>query len=288
MVLPCKHEQSIVDQVAPTINLLSNMDVLYPDILLKHSIQPTDYKGSLVFRSAIESIRGTYIASSTAGREALVGQILVALSQRQWIADYSYSSGSGRYDFTVVLSREPDVFAALEVKGGEGNSINISERPIWAREFGIWCHLDGAVVNQPSHGARAVVNRLVNELVRRHKQVDVLFIKDILCGTRVRPCPKYLDREAEMGAETAPDIFLFPQRIPTLVDPEPPTHTFETLRLLGLVLDLFGIDHAARPAHTWDVKLRVVESHSGRVNAITTVWHQGQLITTSVSRPWSK
>ncbi|MBF6612413.1 MAG: hypothetical protein IVW55_04725 [Chloroflexi bacterium] len=63
------------------------MDVLHPEILLQHDIQPADYKGSLVYRSAIESIRGSFIASSTVGREALVRSVLEELKQRAWIAD---------------------------------------------------------------------------------------------------------------------------------------------------------------------------------------------------------
>ncbi|WNZ23614.1 hypothetical protein HJG54_12635 [Leptolyngbya sp. NK1-12] len=190
----------------PTINLLTNLDVLHPDVLLQHQIQPADYKSGLVFRSAIESIRGTFIASSTASREGLVNGVLDSLLQQHWIADYNQSSNVGRYDFTVALERNPDYFAAIEVKGGEGNSINISERPLWAREFGIWCHLDGAIVNQPANGSHSIINRVTNELVRRQKLVDVVFFKDILCGTATRPCPKYPERESTISFETAPDV----------------------------------------------------------------------------------
>ena len=100
MVLPCKHEERITRQVKPTIDLLTNMDVLHPDVLLQHAIQPGDYKGGLVFRSAIESIRGTFIASSTTGREGLVKDVLDNLLHRNCIADYAQSSGRARYDFT--------------------------------------------------------------------------------------------------------------------------------------------------------------------------------------------
>jgi hypothetical protein len=229
------------------------MDVMHPDVLLQHAIQPADYKSGLVFRSAIESIRGTFIASSTTGREGLVKDVLENLRQRTRIADYEQSSGSGRYDFTVGIERKPDYFVAIEVKGGEGNSINISDRPLWAREFGVWCHLDGAIVNQPAHGAHSIINRLTNELVRRHKLVDVLFFKDILCGTRTRPCPKYPGCEDTIGLEAAPDVFLFPQRIPSLDDPEPPVHTLGMLRLPGLILELFGISAAVQEKHIWEV-----------------------------------
>ena len=180
MILPCKHEDRITRQIQPTVDLLTNIDVLHPDILLQHAIHPEDYKKGLVSRSAVESIRGAYIASSTAGREGLVKDVLENFLQRGRISGYSQGRSRERYDFTVVLERNPDYFAAIEVKGGEGNSINISERPLWAKEFGVWCHLDGAIVNQPAHGAHPIVNRLTNELVRRHKLVDVLFFKDLL------------------------------------------------------------------------------------------------------------
>lgn len=93
---------------------------------------------------------------------------------------------------------------------------------MWAREFAVWCHLDGAVVNQPANGAHAIINRINNELLKRRKLVDVLFFKDLLCGTRARPCPKYPGRESEIGLNTAPDVFLFPQRAPSPDDQNRP------------------------------------------------------------------
>ena len=239
--LPCKHRSQVIDQVQPTINLLTNMDVMHPDILRQHEIEPSDYKQGLVFRSAIESIRGTFIASSTTGREGLVRDVLDNLVNRGYIIGFKQTGSRARYDFEIALEQDPDYFVALEVKGGEGNSINISERPIWAKEFGVWSHLDGAIVNQPSHGAHSVINRLTNEMVRRQKHVDVLFFKDILCGTRTRPCPKYPDHSDTIGLNTAPDIFLFPQQIPTLEDPEPPIHDLISIKLPNLILDLFDV-----------------------------------------------
>jgi hypothetical protein len=286
VILPCKHEERVTQQVQPTIELLSNMDVMHPDVLRQHSIQPSDYKKGLVFRSAIESIRGTFIASATTGREGLVKDVLENLVQRAWIAEYKQSSGVGRYDFEIGLERKPDYFVALEVKGGEGNSINISERPLWAKEFGVWCHLDGAIVNQPAHGAHSIINRLTNELVRRHKLVDVLFFKDLLCGTRTRPCPKYPRREDKIGLETAPDIFLFPQRIPSVEDPEPPVHSIQSLKLAGLILKLFGIKAHESQKHLWEVHVKVTRLPDKRLQRVVKVKHQGKTVGESISRSW--
>lgn len=286
MPLPCSHERRVTDQVQPTIELLADLDVLHPDVLRQHSIEPADYKEGLVFRSAVESIRGQFIASSTTGREALVTDVLENLKQRARIADYERTGSRSRHDFTIMLHRGPDYFVALEVKGGEGNSINISERPLWAKEFGLWCHLDGAVINQPAHGAHSIINRLTNELVRRRKQVDVLFFKDLLCGTSTRPCPKYPGNEGTTRLRTAPDVFLFPQRVLSLEDPEPPIHTLDTLELPWLVLELFGVQAMECLRHMWEVHARVVKLSDGRLRRMVQVLHQGQRVDESVSRPW--
>ena len=284
LALPCKHLDEVVEEVQPTIDLLTNLDVLHPDVLLSHEIQPVDYKQGLVFRSAVESIRGKFIASSTTGREGLVKDVLENLKQRKKITDYKHKSSRERFDFEIQLDENPDIFVALEVKGGEGNSINISERPLWAREFYLWSHLDGAIVNQPAHGAHSIINRITNELVSRKKHVDALFFKDVLCGTRTRPCPKYPGEESTIGLMTAPDIFLFPRQIPTIEDPEPPVHSLDSLKLPNLILSLFNVPPSKRQYHIWEVHVKAIQSSIKKIGREVEVWHLGQMVDKSRSK----
>lgn len=282
--LPCKHDPQITSQVPATIELLENLHEWHPDVLQKHSILPLDYKSGLVFRSAVESIRGSFIASSTTQREGLVGDVLRNLMENGMLESYKHNGAKTRNDFDVVVSS--DYCAALEVKGGEGNSINISERPIWAKEFGIWSHLDGAIVNQPTQGAHSIVNRITNDLVRRDKRVDMLFFKDALCGTRARPCPKYPGQETSVGLRTAPDIFLFPTQIPTDSLPKPSVHSLSTLRLPGLILDLFGIPSSEYTRHIWEVHVELIALSDGRHKRKIDVTHMGKIVDSSTSRAW--
>jgi len=121
----------------------------------------------------------------------------------------------------------------------------------------------------------------------RKKLVDVLFFKDILCGTRTRPCPKYPGQEDQIGLKTAPDVFLFPQSIPSLDDdPEPPVHTLATLRLPRLILELFEINSAEQDKHIWEVRVRVIKLPNKSLQRIVKVWHQGKLVDESKSRSW--
>lgn len=38
MVLPCRHDGRITEQVEPTIHLLTNMDELHPEVLIQHAM----------------------------------------------------------------------------------------------------------------------------------------------------------------------------------------------------------------------------------------------------------
>lgn len=276
-ILPCQHDEKAVVQIAPTVELLKHLDTKYPNVLKAERIAPEDYHGKKVFRSAVETIRGQYIASSITSRHAMVHDVLSGLKDGGKIADFEESGGTKRYDFEVLFSHQPRVACALEVKGGEGNSVNISERPIWAVEFLVWCHLDGAITNQPSHGAHAIIfNRLTSELVKRQKRVDALLIRDALCGSPLRPCPKYqpgIDRN-----RIAPDIFLFPQAVPSLENPSPPVHTLNSLRLPKMILDSFGVEQDDYAKHLWDVHVEVFSkatSRGQRTMRRTAIHHQG-------------
>lgn len=277
MPLPCQHLQVTVDQVPRAIELLQHLDTWHPEVLLQHNIQPQDYHGSLVFRSAIESIRGRYIAGSTRGRHEFVAARLEVARSLDLITGYQYEGAGRRYDFAVTMPEGRR--AAVEVKGGEGNSIQISERPIWADEFLLWCHLDGAVVNQPAHGASQIITRVLNQLRREpQKRVDAIIIRDALCGSATRPCPKYPVDKSPSRLGVAPDIFLLPRRVPTPEDPNPPLHSEETLRLPYALLQVHDVPKDSFPIHVFEVRVQLLESAPGRWRQEVRVWRLGHEI----------
>ncbi len=279
-ILPCRHTPGIVDQVRPTRELLEGMDRLHPEVLQQHGINPPDYHGAMVFRSAIEQIRGSYIARTMNPRQQHVAAVLARLRASGRIKEFQYTGGARRCDFAVSVSNEPRWQAAIEVKGGEGNSITISQRPLWADEFLLWCHLDGAVVNQPYEGAASVIfSRVASELTRRQKRVDAVLFKDALCGTLTRPSPKYAD-PVRPNDTVAPDVFLLPRRPPnTEDDPSPPLHDRQSLRLPYLILEDFGLLTPGEQArHLWDVSIRLVQDRRGRNRREVTVTQSGQIV----------
>ncbi len=278
MLLPCQNDPIATSQVSPTIDLLRNLDVNHPDVLKSHSIEPSDYHSKLVFRSAIESIRGTFIASSLNQRQGLVADVLNVMKKQSLISEYQCKGSSQRFDFQVMLTAKPKEMVAVEVKGGEGNSINISERPLWANEFIIWCHLDGAIVNQPSHGASSIIfHRIENEMVNRGKHVDIVVFKDARCNSPLRPCPKY-NNPPPTALGVAPDIFLLPSEIPTKDNPEPKPHDLGTTKFPVKILAAHGVAPKDYDKHIWQVSITLVSTSKGKLKRDTKVYHQGKQI----------
>lgn len=275
-MLPCTTSQDTSRQIKAAMELLRNLHTLHPEILIEHGITPELYLDGLVFKSAVESIRGTFSASSQKGREAFVNSVLLAMKSRLMIEEFQHTSAVERCDFRVQITA--DYMAGIEVKGGEGNSIQISVRPDEAQEFAIWSHLDGSLQHPPSAGAHKVIGRILNQMRAEKKQVDVLFIRDRLCNTTFRPCPKYFKGEyAESPLGVAPDIFLFPSTVSSA------TNTFDSLRLPRLMLELFGVPESRWSDHIWEVRYGFANSPPDQLEllpaqAITdtvTIWHKG-------------
>lgn len=284
-ILPCSHDPAAIAQIDPTINLFRNIDKSYPDVLRAEGIQPEDYHPKRVFRSAVEIIRGSFIASSVTQRQGMVEGVLARLRAEGRIAAFERTGRGVRHDFTVVLTDAPRVCGALEVKGGEGISVTVTERPAWAQEFLLWCHLDGSISNQPSQGVRSIiVNRLANNLFKRGKIVDAVLFKDQLCGSPLRRCPKYVD--AIENDAIAPDIFLMPREQPTPQQPSPETHTVESLYLPGMILDSFGVRAEDREKHIWFVQIHLVSvtKHKKQVyQRRTRIVHMGDVMEESLT-----
>jgi hypothetical protein len=210
----------------------------------------------------------------------MVDGVLTRLQAEGRIAEFERTGRGVRHDFTVVLTNAPRVCAALEVKGGEGISVTVTERPPWAQEFLLWCHLDGSISNQPSQGVRSIiVNRLANNLFKRGKIVDAVLFKDQLCGSALRRCPKYAD--AVGNDEIAPDIFLMPREQPTPQQPSPETHSIESLYLPGMILNSFGVKAEDREKHIWFVQIHLVSvtKRKGQVyQRRTRILHMGNVM----------
>ncbi len=255
-ILPCSHPDELVRQIEPTKELLRKLDAEHPDLLEARGITPADYHGRLVFRSAVESIRGTF-AATTSPRAGFTNGILEGLKKARAIGEWQSIGGRGRCDYNVLIASKPKgLKIAIESKGGEGNSFNIGDRPIWADEYVIWGHLDGAIVHQPSHGAESnLFTRLSAEIVANGKKVDAYIVLDRFCGTPIRPCPKMPDPAS--GRIPPPCVFLLPRGVPSAAEPTPRRAKPTDVRFVNKMLAYFGVKPKDRGLHIRTVGIEV-------------------------------
>jgi hypothetical protein len=210
----------------------------------------------MVFRSAVESIRGTF-AATTSPRTAFTNGILERMRQADLLQSWQAIGGRGRCDYSVVLtSDKKDFRVAIESKGGEGNSFNIGDRPNWSDEYIIWGHLDGAIVNQPAHGAASnLFTRLTPEIIANGKKVDAYVVLDRFCGTRIRPCPKM--PPDSVGTMPPPCVFLLPRGIPSAKTRSPRLARLDEVQFINQLLALFNVKDADRTHHVKQVSIEV-------------------------------
>lgn len=235
-IIPCQLEPSVRDSIE---SFAEELQKAAPEIG-NHGLSRDDFWRSGIFRSAIERIRGT-LAATTSAKKAFVGDVLDWLTQSNRISRWVEAGANDRHDYEVFLPGGR--VCAIEAKGClDGNNTNIFQRPANADEFIIWslCQNPGA---DPRHNAWSGIHtRLSAEVVHRREVVDAVIIWDELCGTIGRPCPKlqHSGRETIIASRTVPPpcIYLFPRTVPDARNnPRPPVHRIEDVRFAKILYD---------------------------------------------------
>lgn len=202
--------------------------------------------------SAIASLTGTHRADQQAPRERFVREVLEGMRSSGLITSFSDNTHeSGRFDFSVTTRSSRKV--TLDAKGGEGNSITISSRPLDCHEFGIWSHLTGSLAKAPGVQAQKVASRMLKVMLNREedsKRYDFLIVWDSFCGSAVRPCPM-------AGARVFPCVILFPQVQATKTSLHPPLHDLTTTELPALLFDHLELNDSERIEHVWQCDIEL-------------------------------
>lgn len=244
-----------------------------------HGLTEKEFWASGIFRSAIESIRGTQAASMEEKRH-FVSLVLDVLKAQKKIKKWHFAGSSERHDYEIIDAKNKVI--AIETKGClDGNNTNIFERPANAEEFYIWslCQNPGS---DPKHNAWSGIHtRLTAEIIHRKNRVDGLIIWDMLCGTKGRPCPK-LKRKQEFtlledSKVPPPCIYLFPKTIPDpRNNPKPPVWKLSELNFAKSLATCFQADKS-------DIMEVQIESRINKnsVERKTSLSQAGNLVTSS-------
>jgi hypothetical protein len=210
----------------------------------RHGLAEQEFYNSGLFRGAIESIRGQFIATMREKR-TFVKDVLNYMQDKGYILEWNSAGDSNRHDYSVKLPSGK--IGVIELKGClDGNNTNIFERPPHAQEFIIWsiCTNPGA---DPRHNTWSGIHtRLSAEIITRQQRVDGLIVWDMVCGTIGRPCPKIEgkpERITEVGPYMLPPacIYLMPATIPSpRNNPNPVAQQLDEVQLLKAFHECFG------------------------------------------------
>jgi len=239
-ICPCEN-------IVPPEKLQAVKEIIkHPSGGVLDTAQLTRKEYELLLPTAVSSLTGVHRASAQAPREDFVRRFLRKQKEAGLVRDFQdMTRQPGRFDFKVKTPSDRTI--VIDVKGGEGNSVTLSDRPKDCHEFVVWCHLTGSLQRKPGEQARAIISRLLKVMLNRSEQskrYDVLVIWDVLCGTKLRPCPHARGR-------VMPCVVLFPQVQATKTSPRPPIHTLDSTEMPALIFDYTQVKEKDCHKHVW-------------------------------------
>jgi len=205
----------------------------------------TEQDYDLIRLSIINSIKGEQVAKSERSRQNFVEDVYLKPAKTAGILSYEDLSKSEKCDFEGDFVG--GVHFGLEVKGGEGNSVTLLERPRDAKIFVVWSHLD-VMSNTPADNMRGVLARIVKQMINideKRQKVDLLVFYDEWYRTGVKAFTEGL---------TLPDVVIFPEEIPTKrrVHPRLPDASDNVfLRSLMKIVGNVDLDSSDAKRHLW-------------------------------------
>lgn len=285
--LPCRHASLDVDAVK---DLLVHLAERQPQVLSEAGIDASSWDSLL--RAAVESLRGTF-AASTGEKRRFVEAVLNFGLRKRAFANWGFVGTGSRNDYRVDL---PDgTIVCVEQKGcPDGNNTNIWTRPEWAQEFVVWCLCPESLMKQPGEGTwSGVGTRLLQKEYAENQLVDAMIFWDGRCGSDQRRCPKQYGATGPRSRATTipsqegredwippPCIYLFPRAVPDVhTNPEPPLHTVESCRFARALLTLFGVPPDQHSSYVHDASARVrrtIDATQLRVRVTSRCWADGE------------
>ncbi|WP_440007698.1 hypothetical protein [Halomicrococcus sp. SG-WS-1] len=229
-------------------NLIRNLSERHPEVFEDEPITPGDYQREL--KDAIFSLGGVLRQEHGADNEDTVQEVFLDPAEANGSLTYTDQRGGERIDFKGRLdSGEP---FAMDVKGGEGQSIGHLLVPNNTKHLTVWSERNARNTKSPAGRLNEVINRIVRWGFNQGEDVAMMVIRDPPAGARTD------------DGRVIPDIVVFPEAFPTPENPDPPLRDLADLRFAEVLYEtLIGesdLTHLDIQKHTWFHDLQLQET----------------------------
>ena len=218
--------------------LVEHLHEKHPGVFESESISPQDYSREL--RDAVFSLGGKYRQGHGTDNEDVVRDVFLTSAEKQGRLSFVDQRGSERIDFKGRLTDTGETFA-MDVKGGEGQSIGHLLVPDNTETLLLWSERNARNTKSPPSRLNEVINRAVRWGFNQSEDPSYMVIRDTPAGA------------VTDDGSVIPDVVVFPEQFPTRSSPDPQLPEFNDLHFAEVLFDVL--------TGTGDLKEDTIKKH---------------------------
>lgn len=218
--LSTENREEAIDQAK---HLILNLHKDHPEVFADEDITPQEYAREL--RDAVFSLGGTFRQSHGAANEDVVREIFLEPASDVGYLSYTDQRGDERIDFKGRLEGTNETFA-MDVKGGEGQSIGHLLVPDNTDCLTFWMERNSTNTKSPPSRLNEVINRVVRWGVNHDENPAYIVNRDPPAGATTD------------DGDVIPDVVVFPDEFPSPSNPAPTMPSLTDLRLPEILFDV--------------------------------------------------
>ncbi|ELY95714.1 hypothetical protein C482_16388 [Natrialba chahannaoensis JCM 10990] len=246
-----EREQTL-DEVKELIKSLGNE---HPEVFEDWDIDAGDYQREL--KDAIFSLGGTFRQTHGADNEDIVREVFLEPAEEQGHLSFTDQRGSERIDFKGRLKGTEDIFA-MDVKGGEGQSIGHLLVPTNTNTLMLWSERNARNTKSPSSRLNEVINRAVRWGLNQDEDPRYMIIRDPPAGARTE------------NGRVIPDVIVFPNEYPSPNNPDPKMPALDDLHfaevLFKVTTGIGDLNDEQCLKHVWWHEMRYDSRDGGKID----------------------
>jgi hypothetical protein len=235
--------------------LIKTLGSEHPEIFEGLDIDAGDYQREL--KDAVFSLGGTFRQSHGVDNEDIVRDVFLEPAEEREYLTFTDQRGSERIDFKGRIEDTGEVFA-MDVKGGEGQSIGHLLVPANTDTLMLWSERNARNTKSPPSRLNEVINRAVRWGLNQDEYPRYMIIRDPPAGARTE------------DGRVVPDVIVFPTEYPCPENPNPDMPSLEDLHFAEILFDVTtdtgDINDEECLKHVWWHEMSYEDRDGGKIS----------------------